>query len=82
MSNVIGRMLLVPSFGHVPLKLQRIEETILRLIKKSFAPIHKFSKTFATIDIKSWHTQGCPVFLSSTVVLKEGEILNGAIQLE
>ena len=35
----------------------------LKLDEKGYAPIHKFSKTFANIEIKNWHTWGCPVFV-------------------
>ena len=34
----------------------------LKLDEEGWAPIHHYSKVFSNIEIKHWHTWGCPVF--------------------
>ena len=35
----------------------------LKLDDNGWAPIHKFSRVHSNIEIKNWHTWGCPIFV-------------------
>ena len=35
----------------------------LQIDENGLAPVHKFSKTTPSVDLRHWHTWGCPVFV-------------------